>query len=111
MGYSNIGPMYEMWSREFLRNAEVQAEAAGMLARAQGRAQLEVQQQMQAAQQPPQAPDSVVGAEQGISNSAFGALGAMGPGVNPAMGGMAPANAAPTMTREAITQRDFSTQR
>lgn len=99
IGYENVGLMYELWAREFLRNASLQAQAAAMLTEAQGSAQLKVQQQAQQAQQQQQ------GAEQGVSNASFGALGGS-TGVNPAVGGMSPTQGAPTMTREAITGMD-----
>jgi hypothetical protein len=113
MGHENVGLAYELWQREFLKNAELQAKAQGMIVEATTSAQMAAQQagqqQQQAQQQqgqavPPGQPGAQPqGAGQGISNTSFGALGGQGQGVNPAMGGMAPAQAAPTMTREQIT--------
>lgn len=99
IGYENVGLNYELWAREFLRNAQLQAQAAAMLAEAQ----LSVQQQQQQQQQQP------MGAEGDIAQNSFGALGGT-PGVNPAFGGMSPTQGAPSMTREAITGMDRLTQ-
>jgi hypothetical protein len=102
MGYENVGMMYELWTREFLKNAEVQAQAQAMMQQATLQVQQQAQQQAQQAQQPQGQP---MGAGQGISNTSFGALG-NSPGVNPAVGGMSPTQGAPTMTREMITGRN-----
>jgi hypothetical protein len=102
MGYENVGMMYELWTREFLKNAEVQAKAAGMMAEASAAGQMAAQQAGQQNQQPPEQP---MGAGQGISNTSFGAMG-NSPGMNPAVGGMSPMQGAPTMTREMITGRN-----
>lgn len=103
MGYDNVGLSYELWTQEFLKKAELQAQAAGMIAKAQTEAQLEAQQAMQP-QQPPQPEGGMnpFGAEGGISNAAFGNMGGT-QGFNPAMSGSPPATGAPSMTREAIT--------
>ena len=113
MGYENVGLMYERWAKEFMSNAQIQADARGLMAQAEAMAQVNAQQQMQAnsqqqqqsQEQPPQ------GAEQGISQTSFGALGGMGEGVNPAMAGMSPTQAAPTMGREQVTGRNYSQSR
>jgi hypothetical protein len=109
MGYSNIGLMYELWQREFLKNAELQAKAQGMIVEATTAAQMAAQQQQQQQAQAQQQPqpggqpgEQPQGAGQGMSNTSFGMLGGQGQGVNPAMGGMAPAQAAPSMTREQL---------
>lgn len=116
MGYKNVGLSYELWAQEFLKNADLQAQAAGMAAKAQAMAQLQAQQEAQAAiqgqqgggagagmgagaQKPTQNP---LGAGGGVSNAAFGAMGGS-TGTNPAFGGTPPAQGAPTMTREAVT--------
>jgi len=101
MGYENVGLMYELYTREFIQNAQLQAQAQGMIAEAQGMAQASVQQQMQQAQQP-------AGAGGGIANTSFGQLGSAGQGMNPAMQGMSPTQMAPTVTRENVTQRNYS---
>jgi hypothetical protein len=102
MGHENVGLAYELWQREFLKNAELQAKAQGMIVEATTAAQMAAQQAQQQTQQP-QPGEQPQGAGQGISNTSFGALGGQGPGVNPALGGMPPAGAAPSMTREQIT--------
>ena len=86
---------YQLWVDEFLKKAEVQAEAAAMMTRAQTQAQMEAQQPA------PPAPDQAMGAEGAMSQAAFGNMN--GAGMNPAMGGTPPAMGAPSMTREAIT--------
>mgnify|MGYP000930198364 FL=1 len=95
MGYDNVGLSYQLWVDEFLKKAEVQAEAAAMMTRAQTQAQMEAQQPA------PPAPDQAMGAEGAMSQAAFGNMN--GAGMNPAMGGTPPAMGAPSMTREAIT--------
>lgn len=105
MGYENVGPMYDLWAREFLQKSELQAMAAKMLAQAQMEVQMEAQAGMQQGAQAGPAP---AGAGGGISQTAFGSLGGLGNGINPAMGGGIPAQSAPTMTRENITQRNFA---
>lgn len=102
MGYENVGLMYELYTREFLQNAELQAKAQGMVAEAQGMAQVSVQQAMQPQAQAP------AGAGGGISQTSFGQLGSAGQGMNPAMQGMSPTQMAPTMTRENINQRNYA---
>ena len=116
MGYENIGLSYELWKREFLRNAEVQAQAQAMLAEATSMAEAKVQMAMQQAQMGAQAggaktggpqggkDESPLGAGGGVANTAFGALGGT-QGTNPALGGISPTQGAPSMTREAITGR------
>lgn len=109
MGYDNVGLLYDLWAREFLRNAELQAQAAAMMTEAQTTAQMTAQQN--AMPQPPQeggAP-GMMGAGQELSNTSFGAMGGS-PGVNPAFGGMSPTQGAPGMTREAITGMDRLSQ-
>jgi hypothetical protein len=110
IGYKNVGLMYELWAREFLRNAELQAQAQGMLAEATTRAQLSVQQSMQQPQPGAEgeAP-GMMGAEEGMSQTAFGAMGGS-EGFNPAFAGNSPSIGAPSMTREAITGMDRLTQ-
>jgi hypothetical protein len=114
MGYENVGLMYELWTREFLKNAETQAMAAGMAAEAQTAGQLKAQAEAQKAQQqqqqpqqgaPGQPPPDQMGAGGGVSETSFGAMGGQ-TGMNPAVGGMSPTQGAPTMTREAITGQD-----
>mgnify|MGYP006935475309 FL=1 len=95
MGYDNVGLSYQLWVDEFLKKAEVQAEAAAIMTRAQTQAQMEAQQPA------PPAPDQAMGAEGAMSQAAFGNMN--GAGMNPAMGGTPPAMGAPSMTREAIT--------
>jgi len=94
MGYENVGLSYKLWVDEFLKKAELQAQAQGMIAKATAEAQASVQQGMQAPPQPQ--------GTEGQGNASFGALGGT-EGFNPAFGGTPPANAAPSMTREAIT--------
>lgn len=113
IGYENVGLMYDLWAREFMRNAELQAQAAGMLAQAQTSAQLAAQQQAQQAAQP-QPPEGgeapgMMGAEEGMSQAAFGAMGGS-EGTNPAISGMSPTMGAPSMTREALTGQDRMSQ-
>ena len=113
IGYDNVGLMYDLWAREFLRNAELQARAAAMLAEAQTSAQLAAQQNAQQNTQNAQPPEGgapgMMGAEEGMSQAAFGAMGGS-EGTNPAFGGMSPAQGAPSMTREAITGMDRMSQ-
>jgi hypothetical protein len=111
-GYENVGLMYELWAREFLRNAELQAQAAAMLTKAQTSAQLEAQ--MEGQQSMAGAGDmsgvegeapGMLGAEEGISNATFGQMGGQ-EGFNPAFAGNSPYQGASSMTREAITGMD-----
>jgi len=122
IGYENVGLAYELWAQEFIKSAEVQAQAAGLQAEAVGMANVKVQQAMQAAAQPPQPPPGgaggamppggpqgggggPLGAGGDVSQQAFGALGGQ-EGFNPAMGGSSPMQGAPTQTREAVTGRN-----
>lgn len=101
-----------------MHNSELQAQAAGLMAAAQGEAQVKVQQELaqiqnaqaqaQAAPQPGGTNDQgtqsgVAGAGQGVSNTSFGGLGGQ-EGFNPAMGGGSATTGAPTMGREQINQ-------
>lgn len=110
IGYENVGLLYDLWAREFLRNAELQAQAAAMLTEAQTSAQLSAQQQAQQAMQQQQGAGGggqqgevpgMLGAGQGISNAAFGAMNEEG--FNPANAGGSANTGAPSMTREMIT--------
>lgn len=113
IGYENVGLMYDLWAREFMKNAQLQAQAAAMLAKAQASAQLQAQQEAMPQEQGamPQEQGAqgeatgMMGAEQGLSNQSFGDMGGE-EGMNPAMGGMSPTRGAPSMTREAITGMD-----
>jgi len=114
MGYENVGMMYELWVREFMKNAELQAKAQGLVAEATTAGQLSAQQagmqqqqeQAQAQQgQPPAGEPMPMGAGGGISQTSFGAMGGS-PGMNPAVGGGSPTTGAPTMTREAVTGKN-----
>jgi hypothetical protein len=119
LGYENVGLSYELWTQEFLKTAELQAQAQAMVAEATGMAQAKVQQAMQAGAQGPQgAPqpagggggqpmpgNAPMGAGGGISETSFAALGGQ-EGVNPAIGGMSPTRGAPSMTREAVTGKN-----
>lgn len=120
MGYENVGMMYELWVREFMKNAELQAKAQGLMAEATTAAQIAAQQagmqkqQEQQAQQtqaqgggapPLQEGTPPMGAGNGIANTSFGATG-NSPGMNPAMSGQSPMMAAPSMTREKVTGRN-----
>lgn len=100
MGYDNVGLSYDLWVKEFLKKAEVQAQAQAMVTEAQGMAQAKVQQEMMAQQPQPGQPP--LGAGGGVSNAAFGNMGGSH-GFNPALSGTPPAMGAPSMTREAIT--------
>ena len=105
MGYDNVGLSYELWTQEFLKKAELQAQAQAMITEANGMAQVKVQQAMAATQPQPQQQGSAEqpqGAGGGISNTAFGNLGGS-QGFNPALSGSPPAQGAPTQTRETIT--------
>lgn len=116
LGFENVGLLYDLWAREFLKNAELQAQAAGMLAKAQTSAQLEAQQEGQAAMQEqaaaggggPEQP-GIMGAGGDVSDAAFGAMGGT-EGVNPAAMGGGAMQGAPTMTREAITGQSMMEQ-
>lgn len=114
IGYENVGLTYELWAREFLKNAELQAQAAGMLAEAQETAQLTAQQNAQsqkspAAQPPEGGATGMTGSEEGMSGASFGPLGGT-TGVNPAFSGMSPYQGAPSMTRETISGTDRLSQ-
>jgi hypothetical protein len=106
IGYENVGLMYDLWAREFLRNAELQAQAQAMMteatATAQLNAQMAAQQNMAGGQG--EAP-GMMGAGGDLAQTSFGALGGQ-EGVNPAIGGQSPYEAAPGMTREVITGMD-----
>lgn len=123
MGYKNVGLMYDLWAREFLKNADVQAQAAQMMSKAQTSGQLEAQQEAQQAQQQaqqeqqggggagggPEGSGGEMGAGGGVSEAAFGAMGGS-EGTNPAVGGMSATQGAPSMTREAITGQSMMEQ-
>lgn len=124
MGYENVGLSYELWVREYLKNAEVQAQAAAMQAEAVGMANIKVAGAQQAMMQQAQAQEQGGGAPAGApapdgsvtpnggayegggqAEAAFASMGGS-PGFNPAMGGGSPMQGAPTMTREAVTGKN-----
>ena len=108
IGYENVGLMYDLWAREFLRNAELQAQAAAMLTEAQTTAQLTAQQNAMPQQEEGMAEGEapgMMGAGGGISDISFGDLGGSD-GMNPSFAGNSPSMGAPSMTREAITGMD-----
>lgn len=102
MGYDNVGLSYQIWVDEFLKKADLQAQAAAMMTKAQTEAQTQAQQP--AAPSPDQQAmgmTDAMGSGGATSQAAFGNLN--GAGMNPAMGGTPPAMGAPSMTREQIT--------
>lgn len=112
VGYENVGLLYELWAREFLRNAQLQAQAAAMLTEAQTSAQLNAQMAAQqgamgagGGQTPEGGAPGMLGAEGGVSNATFGQMGGQ-EGFNPAFAGNSPAMGASSMTREQVTGMD-----
>jgi hypothetical protein len=114
LGYKNVDALKQQRILEDFNDAEIQAAMGSIMRKAELKDQMDAQQAMQASQQPPQGqpPPEQPTTEMpqpggGLSETAFGPLGNEGmQGMNPAGGGMSPANAMPGLTREAVSGQD-----